>query len=172
MGIFDSLGGLLQQVVGGNAPPEQVHAAYDQVAEKVPQQTLADGLTHAFQSDQTPPFAQMLTGLFNQSSPEQKAGILNQLIASLGPNGVSQALNAVGAGGLTGVLAGGGTVSPQQAQQVTPAAVQTMAQHAESKDPSIVQKAASFYAQHPTLVKAIGAGALALLMSRISQARR
>jgi len=31
--------------------------------------------------------------------------------------------------------------------------------------------ASNFYAQHPTLVKAIGAGALALLMSKISAAR-
>ena len=172
MGIFDSLGGILKQVAGGGTAPADVHTAYDQVAQAVPQGTLADGLAHAFQSDQTPPFAQMLVGLFDQSTPEQKAGILNQLIASLGPNGVAQALNSVGAGGLAGVLAGGGTVTPQQAKQITPDAVQSIAQHAESKDPSIVQQAASFYAQHPTLVKAIGVGALALLMAKISAARR
>jgi hypothetical protein len=28
---------------------------------------LADGLAHAFKSDQTPPFAQMVSSLFNQS---------------------------------------------------------------------------------------------------------
>jgi hypothetical protein len=35
-----------------------------------------------------------------------------------------------------------------------------------------MDRAASFYAQHPTLVKTIGAGALALLMSRLSASRR
>jgi hypothetical protein len=40
------------------------------------------------------------------------------------------------------------------------------------KDPAIMDKAASFYAQHPTLVKALGATALALLLSRISAAHR
>jgi hypothetical protein len=63
-------------------------------------------------------------------------------------------------------------VTPQQAQQVSPQQVQVLAQQAAKKNPSIVDQAASFYAQHPTLVKTIGAGALALLMSRISQARR
>ena len=47
-----------------------------------------------------------------------------------------------------------------------------IAQNAAKKDPSIVDAAAGFYAQHPTLVKAIGAGALALLVSHISRARR
>ena len=37
---------------------------------------------------------------------------------------------------------------------------------------SEMEKAADFYDQHPTLVKTIGAGALALLMSRMSRARR
>lgn len=35
-----------------------------------------------------------------------------------------------------------------------------------------VDTAAQFYAQHPALVKTIGAGALAVLMSRISSSRK
>jgi hypothetical protein len=65
-----------------------------------------------------------------------------------------------------------GSVTPQQTQQVPPEAVQVLAQQAAKRDPSIVDTAASFYAQHPTLVKTIGAGALALLMSRISAGRQ
>jgi hypothetical protein len=60
-------------------------------------------------------------------------------------------------------------VTPQQAQQVSPQDVQVLAQKAATKNPTIVDQAASFYAQHPTLVKSIGAGALALLMSRMSR---
>ena len=70
--------------------------------------------------------------------------------------------------GLTGLLKGGGTVTPQQAQDVSPEAVQVLAQKANQTNPSIVDKASQFYAQHPTLVKGIGAGALALLMRHIS----
>jgi hypothetical protein len=69
-------------------------------------------------------------------------------------------------------MLGGGKVTPQQAQQVPPEAVQALARQAAQKDPSILDQAAGFYAQHPGLVKTIGAGALALLMSRISAARK
>lgn len=168
---MDSLGGMLKQVAGGNASPADIHATYDQVATAVPNGALADGLAHAFKSDQTPAFEQMVSGLFNQSSGEQKAGILNQVLATLGSGGVTQAL--AGGGGLVGLagVLGGGSVTPQQAQQIPPEAVQVLARQAAQKDPSIVDKAAGFYAQHPTLVKSIGAGALALLMSRLSASR-
>ena len=170
MTLMDNPGDVAGKFAGGNAPPAEVHAAYDRVAREVPQSTLADGLTHAFKSDQTPPFEQMVSGLYGQSNPDQKAGLLNQLLGSLGP-AASQILSSLGLGAVAGADAGG-TVTPQQAQQVSPEAVQTIAQQAAKKDPSIVDQAAGFYAQHPTLVKAIGAGALALLMSRISAARR
>lgn len=162
MGLLDNLSELVKGVAGGSAPAADVHEAYDRVSQAVPQSSLADGLAHAFNSDQTPPFAQMLSNLFNQSSADQKAGLLNQMIAKLGPGGL---------GGLSGMLTGG-PVTPEQAQQVSPQQVQALAQNAEKKDPTIVDAAAGFYAQHPTLVKSIGAGALALLVSKISQARR
>jgi hypothetical protein len=169
MGLLDDV---LKQFTSGDAPAADVHAAYDQVAKAVPQGALAEGLAHAFKSDQTPPFEQMVSGLFGQSSPDQKAGLLNQVLAALGPGGVAQALGAAGGlGGLAGVLSAG-SVTPQQAQQVPPQAVEVLAQHAAKKDPSIMDAAAGFYAQHPTLVKTIGAGALALLMSKISPGRR
>jgi hypothetical protein len=172
MALLDGLGSLISRATSGNAPPAEVHAAYDEVAKAVPQGTLAEGLGHAFKSDQTPPFEQMVSGLFGQSNPEQKAGLLNQILGALPPGTASQILGSIGGlGGLAGAAASG-TVTPQQAQQIPPEAVQSLAQQAAKKDPSIVDKAAGFYAQHPTLVKAIGAGALALLMSRISAARR
>lgn len=167
MSFLDSLGGLLKQAASGNASEAEVHGAFDQVAGAVPQGTLADGLSHAFNSPETPPFEQMLAGLFGQSDPNQKAEMLNRIVAALGPAGVAQVLGGAGA---AGVLAGG-TVTAQQAQQVAPETVQVLAQQAAKQDPSIVDVAAGFYAAHPTLVKAVGAGALALIMSKISQGR-
>ena len=164
MGDLDDL---LKQVTSGNAPDDDVHAAYDQVATGAPRDALADGLSHAFNSDRTPPFAQMLAGLFGQSNPEQKAGLLNQILGSLGQSGGAEAL------GTGGVLGGSqGSVTPQQAQQVPSEEVQELARKAAETNPSIVDAAASFYAQHPTLIKTIGAGALALLMSKLSAARQ
>ena len=171
MGLLDDLGGLLQRVKSGQAGEGEVHTAFEKVATGVPSASLADGIAHAFRSDQTPAFEQMLSGLFRQSNGEQKAGILNQVLATLGSGGVTQALaGAGGLAGLAGVL-GGGSVTPQQAQQVPAEAVKVLAQQAAQKDPRIVDQAASFYAQHPTLVRSIGAGALALLMSRLSASR-
>ena len=167
MGLMDDLGKLAQQFASGSASEGDVHAAYDQAARSVPQGSLATALSHTFQSDQTPPFEQMVAGLFRSSTPEQKAALLNQLAAALGPGALASLGSAGGAGAPTG-----GSVTPQQAQQVTPQQVQVLAQKAAAKNPSIVDAAAGFYAQHPTLVKTIGAGALALLMSRLSASRR
>jgi len=150
-----------------NAPDGQVHAQFDQMARTAPPSAIAEGLTHAFNSDQTPPFQEMLANLFMNSNPEQKAGILQRLAQTLGPQGVKQAMG----GNVTPDLASG-QISPQQAQQIPPQAVQTMAYEAQKKDPTVVQRASEFYAQHPTLVKAIGVGALALLVSRMTAGRR
>jgi hypothetical protein len=172
MGLSDALGQLLQKVSGGSTSEAEVHSAYDQVAGAVPQGALAAGLAHAFNSDQTPPFEQMLGGLFQQSAPDQKAALLNQMIGALGP-GAAQTLGGTGAlAGLAGLLKGGAAVTPQQAQDVSPEQVQVLAKQASQKNPSIVDTVAGFYAQHPQVVKAIGAGALALLMSHISSSRR
>jgi hypothetical protein len=171
MGLLDNLTSIANQFASGNASAADVHSTYDQVSQAVPRGQLADGISQAFKSDQTPPFEQMVTGLFNQSSPDQKAGLLNQLLGALGSGGAAQALASTGGlAGLSGVLSGG-SVTPQQASQVPPQAVEVLAQQAAKKDPSIIDKAAGFYAQHPTLVKAIGVGALALLMSKISAKR-
>jgi hypothetical protein len=115
----------------------------------------------------------MVAGLFSQSSPEQKAGLLNQLLGSLGPAAAQALASAGGMAALTNLLKGGsGVVTPQQAEQVSPQAIEVLAQNAASKDPSIMDKAAGFYAQHPDLVKGIGVAALGFLMSRISAGRR
>jgi hypothetical protein len=127
---------------------------------------LADALSNAFRSAETPPFAQMLSTLFSNSSPDQRAGILNQLLSSVGPG----LLASGGLGSLAGLLHGGGAqVTPEQASQVSPEAVKQIAEHAEKQNPSIVDKVSQFYAQHPTLVQALGAGSLALIMSHLSR---
>ena len=171
MGLLDQLGQLANQFKTGQATDDEVHSTYDRVAHELPQGELSNGITHVFNSPETPPFEQMLSNLFNNSNATQKAGLLNQILRALGPN-AGQLLAQAGLGGLAANVASGGEnvqVTPQQAQQVSPQDVQVLAQKAATKNPSIVDQAASFYAQHPTLVKSIGAGALALLMSRMSR---
>jgi hypothetical protein len=167
MGWADGLSQVLQNVLGGKASDTDVHSAFDKVAGAAPQGELAQGLSHVFNSDQTPPFEQMVSGLFGKSSPDQKAGMLNQMISSLGPSAGSVLGGVGGLGGLASILQGGGTVTAAQAQDISPAAVEAMAKKAQQANPSIVDSISGFYAKNPQLVKAIGAGALALLMSKI-----
>ena len=164
-----SLMDMLKQYVGGSRPGSEtdVHQHFDQVAQSMPQSAIADALSHAFRSDQTPAFGQMISSMFSQSNGEQKAGVLNQLLSSVGPGALA---SLAGGGMLSKLLAGGATqLTPEQAQNVSPEIVQQLASHAEQTDPSIVDKASSFYAQHPTLVKTLGAGVLSVAMAKLAQ---
>ena len=175
MGWMDQIGGLLQQYTGAGAQaaPGNVQDDFDQFTQAAPPSTVADGLAAAFRSDQTPPFAQMLAQLFAQSGGQQRAGILNTLIATLGPTLVSQFFARRGASGLAGLLSGGqNEVTPEAAQQVQPEAVQELAEQAEQKDPSIIDMASNFYAEHPTLVKTLGAAALTIALAKIAEGQR
>jgi hypothetical protein len=154
-------------------PPPNAPADFAKVAAHAPPSAISNGLAEAFRSENTPPFGQMISGLFGSSNPQQRAGILNHLIAAAGPS----------AGGWLGKLAaqfsgtapqiptpsGRATVTPEQAQQVAPETVGQLAHQAQTNDPSIVERASEFYAQHPQLIQGLGAGALALIMSHVSQ---
>jgi hypothetical protein len=168
MGVMDQISDVLKQYAGGSAQvPSNVGQHFDQVAQAAPQSTVADGLAAAFRSDQTPAFGQMLSGLFKQSGGEQKAGVLNQLLASVGPSALAQ---LAGGGALAGMLSGGAKqITPEQAQTISPEVVQQLAAHAEKADPSIVDKASAFYAQHPTLIKTLGGAALSIALAKVAQ---
>src|SRR5947209_9265414 len=160
--------GMLEQYRGASPanPPQNVQQDYQQAAPSVPSSHLADALSEAFRSGQTPPFGQMLGTLFSNSNPQQRAGLLNQLLSTVGPG----VLASGGLGSLAGLFGGGNAqVTPEQANQVSPDAVKQLAEHAEKQNPSIVDQASQFYAQHPTLVQALGAGTLALVMSHLSR---
>ena len=103
MGFLDRLNEFSRQMAAGQASDDDIHATYDQVAPQLPQGALADGISHTFRSDQTPPFEQMLSGLFGRSDPNQKAGLLNQILGALGPN-AGALLAQTGLGALAGSL--------------------------------------------------------------------
>jgi hypothetical protein len=164
---FSDFLGVLEHYRGASfsAPPPNVEQDFSKVAQAVPQGHLASGLAEAFHSGETPPFAQMIGSLFSNSDGQQRAGILNELLSAVGPGMLSSGALA----GLGGLLRGGNSITPEEATRVPPQAVQQLAEHAEKQNPSIVDQASQFYAQHPTLVKTIGASALALVMSHLSR---
>ena len=184
---MNQLSGLLGQYAGGQGQAsDTAHDDFSQLAQHAPPSAIADGLAAAFRSDETPAFGQMAAQLFNNSNGQQRAGILNMLLQAAGPAILSQVLSSRaggsssgGAGGglssLIGLLGGGGggqtQITPEQAEQIPADAVQEIAEHAEKRDPSVIDQVSGFYAEHPTLVKSLGAAALTIALSKIAQSQ-
>ncbi|MBV8847393.1 MAG: hypothetical protein JO307_31675 [Bryobacterales bacterium] len=146
---------------GGTATiAEDAHRDFEQVAQSAPSNVVADGISQAFRSDETPPFPGMLANLFSHSNPNQRAGVLNELMGSLGSGALA---SLPGLGGLSSLLSGG-SVTPDQVNQISPEQVQQIATHAERQDPSVVDRVSSFYAQHPQVMKAAGGLALSIAL--------
>lgn len=189
MDWMNQLGGILQQYNGAqpNQAPDTVDDDFDQLAQNAPPAALSDGLAAAFRSEQTPDFGQMAANLFSNSGGQQRAGILNTLLRAAGPTIIAQVLSRMGNSGGSGTRSGGGggggglggilemlrggqqEVTPEQAEQIPPEAVQEIAQKAQDNDPSIIDRVSDFYAEHPTLIKTLGAAALTIALAKIAQ---
>jgi len=173
MGILD----ILQQYADpARAPTDRVEQHFDEVARQSDPRDLGNGVAAAFRSDATPPFGQMIGDLFGRSDPQQRAGILNQIIRSVGAGGLASVAGGV-LGRVLGAAGGAGgnaptTITPEQASQISPADASVIAAHAEKKDPTIMDRAGEFYAQHPDLVKGLGAAALAIALGRMHGSQR
>ncbi len=164
MPLMDSLRNMLAQYASGTASPQDAEAHFHQVAQTADTGTLAGGIAAAMRSDQTPPFAQLVSQLFANGSTDQKAGMLNALLSAVSPEQRAH-LAAL----LPGVGGGGAVVSGGQASSVSPDAVAAVAQTAEQHNPAIVDTMSNFYAQHPTLVKTLGTAAMMIAMRKIAE---
>jgi hypothetical protein len=163
-----SLLDILNQYAGNAQPQADTAAHFDAAAQQASTSDLGSALAAMFRSDATPAFSQQIGDLFNRSNPQQQAGLINQILQSLGPASFGAAGGVLGrvlGPGAAG--AGASPVTPEQASQLSPADVQAIAEHAQQHDPSIVDRAGAFYAEHPTLVKSLGVAALALTMTHM-----
>ena len=171
---FD-LGSLLSQFTGsGTAANAPDH--FDKVAQSASPGLLSQGLSAMFHSDQTPPFGQMAGQLFGQANPNQQAGMLNQILAGMGPGVLASLVNGAQGGGLgaiLGQLTQGGTapaaITPDQASKLTPEQVQVIASQAEQHNPGIVDQMSNFYAQHTGLIKTLGGAALTIALAKMAE---
>jgi hypothetical protein len=150
---------------GTAAAPADPHQDFVNVAKAAPQDVTADALAHNFRSDQTPSFPEQVANLFRGSNSNQRAGLLNHLLGAINPATLA---SIPGLKGLAGTLGGQQTVTPQQADQISPEQVQQAAAHAESSNPSIIDQVSRFYAAHPNVVKALGGAAIATALRRIA----
>jgi hypothetical protein len=154
---------LISNLGGAAMAPENAHEQFDQVSQHAPPEVVAGGLSQAFRSDRTPAFPEMVSNLFSHSDPNQRAGLLQRLLGAVGPGAVA------GLPSLAGLLGGGGQITPQVANQVSPEQVQQLASHAEKQNPSVVDQVSSFYSQHPQVVKALGGLALTIALQHMLQ---
>jgi hypothetical protein len=156
MGLMD----MLTQAVSGSGGAQQ----FGQITQNAPSDVLAKGLSAAFASDQTPAIGNMVGQLFGQSNGAQQAGMLNQLIGTLGP-GVMAGL----AGGVLGnVMSPGQTqITPEQASQLTPQQVQDVVNHANEVHPGVADQLGQFYAQHRGLINTLGGIAATVAMMKM-----
>ena len=166
MSFLDQLGGMVNEFEGGAATPAQAALAAQQTSPSA----VAGAFSTIFNSAETGSFGQNIGQLFSQSNPQQRAGILNQLLASAAP-GVLGSLAGGAFTGLLGQKAGGGSpqVTEEQAAQIPHSAVEELANHAQQNNPGIVDEASQFYSQHPALIQALGTGAAVLALRHFSQ---
>jgi hypothetical protein len=172
MDWMNQIGSLVEKFTGGQGTqPATDDDALHQILHAVPKSALSGGLAEAFRSDQTPAFGQMAAQMFTNANPQQRAGLLNTLIAVAGPTVLSKLAPRGGALGLLAGLLGSGQteVTPELAEQVTPDDVQELATQTEQHDPSVIDRISDFYSEHPTLVKTIGAAAIGIIMAKIAQ---
>ena len=148
MALLDQLGGVLQNMLGGNLSEAETHAHFDQVAQMVPPNQLGAAVGPAMSGLDDQEVQQRVTNSASQMSPQQKGGIVGSLLGALGSSG----------GGVSAIL---GKLGIDQSvasnpQSASPEDIGKLAAHAKATDSGIFQEAMSFYSEHPTLVKALG----------------
>ena len=157
MGLMD----MLNQALGSQQGAPQ----FNQVAQNAPNDVLAKGLSEAFASNQTPDIGSMVSQLFGQSNGTQQAGMLNQLLGTLGPG----VMAGLAGGALGSIMRPGQTqITPQQASQLTPQQVQDVVNHADDVHPGgVADQLGQFYAQHRGLINTLGGIAATVAMMKM-----
>jgi hypothetical protein len=164
MSILD----ILSQALSANAPDQH----FDQVVAHAPANELGKGVAEAFRSDKTPDMGQMVGQLFGNSSGSQQAGMLNQILATLGP----AAASAIAGGVLGRMMAPNAAqtsstaatqITPAQASTLSPEQVKDIVNTAGQQNPGLADQLGSYYAEHSGLIKTLGAAALAITMARM-----
>jgi hypothetical protein len=163
MGLLDTMKGMLTQYNAGTASEGNAEADFHQLAQSLDAGTLAQGISAVMRSDQTPPFAQIVSQLFASGTGDQKTAMLKTLLSSAAPDLQNS---------LAAMLAGAGAAGePTPGAQATPSpdTIAAVARRVEQSNPGVVDTMSSFYAQHPTLVKTLGSAALMIAMRKIAE---
>ena len=171
MSWLEAISDIVERYQHGTGAPDDsaTHEEFQKVVESAPRDAVSNGIAGMFRSNDTPPFAEMLSELFAQSNQSQKAGLLNHLLSAAPPEAIA---SLPGLGGLGELLGANRDAVDSAANQLSPDQIHQIASHAESRDPGIIEKVSGFYAQHPILMKAVGAMALSVAMKHMANAQR
>jgi len=164
MGWQDLLGGVLNQYATGAAPAqEDAHAHFDQIASAVPSDMLGSVIGPALGSLATPDVMQQVLSSATQMNPDQRGSLMGSLLSGLTSQGgdTTSLLNQLG---INSAVA-------KDPSSATPEEIAALAAHAHENEPGVFNSAMSFYAQHPTLVKAFGALAVGAIVSHLANKR-
>ena len=170
MGFLD----ILEQYAQGGSTAADAHAGlhFDEVAAQAPREAVGGGIAAALRSGAGGSLASSVEKHIGSSNDKTKAGVLSHLIQAVEPAVLSSMAGGALARLLPGISGGASSPTPQDADAVSPAQAGELAAAAEQRDPSVIDRVGSFYAQHPTVVKALGAAALAIAMNHMANRTR
>ena len=164
VGIMDILAQYAGQAELGTQPQQQsTHDDFSQVASQASPEFLGGGIAQALQGAPGG-FESSIAKLFENSDTQQRTGLLQRLIQSTGP----AVLSSFAGGALSHLAQPGASAQESDADAISPAQAGELATAARQSNPGIVSELGSFYTQHPTLVKTLGAAALAMAMSHMA----
>ena len=158
--------------------PTDTQQDFDEVARQVPSTALAGGIADAFRSDKTPDFGQMAASLFGGSNGQQQAGLLGQLIQSVGPALLSSVAGGAlgrmfqGSAGASQGMPDASQVSATDLSQLSPDQVREIATEAQRQDPGVLDRVGAFYAEHPEVLKVLGGAALTIALGQMASRMR
>jgi hypothetical protein len=163
MGVLDSMKDLLAQYTSG-AGAGNAEADFHKIAQSADAGTLAQGIAEVMRSDQTPPFAQIVSQLFASASSEQKSAMITALMSAV-PADQRGPLAAMLGGSASGTTGSSGAPAAMPSRDT----IASMAQRAEQSGAGVIDAMSRFYAEHPTLVKTLGTTAMVIAMRKIAE---
>jgi len=166
---FD-LGSLLQQHAGHvtAADPDGVAQAFKHIVGEQSQSSVAQGIARAFLSDDTPPFAQMVSQLFFRSDSGLRTELLNLLLDNVSPTMLSALAGSVGT---LFTENGHPHLSTEQITDITPPQVAEIAVVAQQHNPGIVERVAMLFARHPDIFNGLDSDILKVALGSMAQQR-
>ena len=163
MGLLDALS-QIANAISQNSQPQQSHV--DEIVRDAPRDTVREGLREAFDAGDTPSMGEQVGQMFGQSSNQQQAGLINQVIQALGP----AAAAALAGGVLQKVMKPGEQqVDADAVAQLSPTEVTQVVNEAQQQQPELSQRLSEFYADNSGLIKSLCGVALLAAAIKMKQ---